>query len=239
MDYFTNSLPSAGNMTDFISDLSFYEPNYTVEVNLFMGGLLVVTCISGLLFSYSSRVDLLEKKKRDEEVRSLLVFEAIRRSNELLEQQKGMETLEYKSLIIPRLDTIEERLSKLADDLKVLYKICPEMTQRKVTIGGKGATWYISSIRYADSVNIEYNLVDIASSELLDSSQVEYSCLYTASTYGGANIQADAEIIVPAGAKMIVTKAYRYPRGLDRYGSIDMTDEAKVALETRLPKFTL
>lgn len=239
MDYFTNSMPSHENMTNFMNSLAFYEPNYKVEISPFMGGLLFITCISALAFTYSSRVDQLEKKKREEEVRSLLVFEAIRRSNELLEQQKGLETLEYKSLIIPRLDTLDERLSKVADDLKILYKICPEMSERKITIGGKAATWYISSIRYADTVIIEYDLIDIASSVLLDTSQVEYSCLYTASTYAGANLQADAEIIIPAGAKIIVTKAYRYPRGLDRYGSIDMTDEAKVALETRLPKFTL
>ena len=238
MDYFTNSMLSSENMTNFMNSLAVYQPNYKVEVSLFTGGLLIITCISGLLLNYSSRVDLLEKKKRDEEVRSLLVFEAIRRSNELVEQQKGMETQEYKSVIIPRIDTMEERLSKMANDLKVLYKICPEMSQRKITIGGKGATWYISSLRYADTVIIEYDLVDIVTSELLESSQAQYSCIYIASVYGGANLQTDAEIIVPAGIKMIVTKAYRFPRGLDRYGSIDITEEAKAILETRVPKFT-
>lgn len=237
MDYFANSMPFAENMTTFMNSLAFYEPNYKVEISPFMGGLLFITCISGLVFTYSSRVDQLEKNKREEEVRSLLVFEAIRRSNELLEQQKGLETLEYKNKLIPRIDTLDERLAKVADDLKILYKICPEMSQRKVTIGGRGATWYISSIRYADTVIIEYDLVDIASSELLESSQVEYSCVYIPSAYGVANLQADAEIIIPAGAKMIVTKAYRYPRGLDRYGSIDMTEEAKATLETKVLKF--
>lgn len=237
MNYFTNSMPFAENMTSFMSSLALYEPNYKIEISPLMGGLIFITCISGLVFTYSSRVDQVEKNKREEEVRSLLVFEAIRRSNELLEQQKGLETLEYKKLLIPRIDTLDERLAKVADDLKVLYKICPEMSQRKVTIGGRGATWYVSSIRYADTVIIEYELVDIASSELLESSQVEYSCLYMASTYGGANLQPDAEIIIPAGARMIVTKASRFPRGLDRYGSIDMTEEAKAMLETKVLKF--
>jgi len=239
MDYFTNSFLSKGNMSSFMSSLVVYDPNYKVEISPFMGGLLFITCISGLLMSYSSRVDLLEKKKRDEEVRSLLVFEAIRRSNELVDQQKGMETQEYKSKLIPRIDTMEERVTRMADDLKVLYKICPEMSQRKITIGGKCATWYISSIRYADTVIIDYSIVDIVSLQVVESSQVQYSCIYSLSGYGSPNIDPDTEIIVPAGCKMIVTKAYRYPRGLDRYGSIDMTEEAKAALETKVPKFTL
>jgi hypothetical protein len=83
-------------------------------------------------------------------------------------------------------------------------------------------------------VIIDYDLVDILSSELVETSRIQYSYIYA-----GAQVQLDAEIIIPAGLKIIITRASRFPRGLDLYGFIDMTEEAKAALETKVAKFTL
>jgi hypothetical protein len=235
LTYFNNTLPyNAYYSTEFVfttmDSLAVYDPPVKInDVDTLVRILFLVSAVISIGVSYSTRQSFLEKKKCDDEVRALLILEAIRSSKEKLAETNESD---YLDIVVPRLDSMEQRVQNMANDLVLLSKLCPQMSDRTITMGIANATWPIPSIYHGDTVTLQYSLVDLITNEVIRECQVEYTCL-SVSTY----LNPNTDIKILAGTKIVVTKATRASRGIrDITGGFDMTTDAKAALETTIVK---
>lgn len=217
-----------------INEIILYKQSLTkADLDIMVYSLLIICSAYSLYVSYNSRTSYLEKERCNREVRALLVLEAARYAEEkLVEESKE----KYTDIIEPRIDFMESRVYNMSQDLELLKVLCPQMSDRKVSFGSlPGATWHTGSMYHADVIIIDYNIVDILTSNILDVKQAQYTYL----TIKGL-LSENSDILIMGGAKLIVKKAVRLSRGMrDISSGTDLTSDAKATLETavvRLPR---
>jgi hypothetical protein len=211
----------------FISMISRFintkYPIHTYEIDMAIRCLIIFTACLSLYVSYYKKKSIREREECDENVRSLLVLEASRIANDKLVRDID----DYNGSISSRLDSMESKMKKMSDNLTCLLKICPQMNDRKITYGTSDSMWPISSLSHGDLVIINYSLVDIINNSTIELCHSKHLHL----TISGFPIPP-TEILLPAGMRILITKASRVPRGIrDMENSIDLTNSAKAALE--------
>ena len=198
------------------------------EIDMTIRALLIISLLFSIYLSYYKRKRFLNKEKAELETRSLLVLEATR----MAEEKAMIKNDDYKDLINPHLDDLEAKVIRMETDLYYLRKLCPQMNQRKVTFGSANSTWPILCLSHGDVIIVNYSLVDIINNSTIDTFTSQY-------THSGYPI-IENEIILPAGTRLIITKATRILRGIrDLAHTIDVTSMAKEYLESscvRMPR---
>jgi len=191
---------------NLMNEIILYRPSVRVPgFNNIINILLIISSIYTLILAYYARLSIIERKNRKEE--------KIRQAN----------ALEF------RLYSIEQKLKVAESDISLLSNLYPEMYERTVTIGNSSATWRIPSIYYSDIVILQYNIVDIATNTVIKRSQAEYSCLNVVSY-----LNPNTEIVIPAGATLVVVKAVRISRWYNNIDiPVDITADAKANLEMK------
>ena len=183
--------------------------------------ILTIASIISIMVSYYKYKAILEKNTCDANVKSLLILEASRIARD---------TEDCARDITPRLDSMEEKVLKMKYDLSYLYKLCPQMNDRVITFATSDSTWPIPSLTHSDIVCVYYNLVDIIDDSIISSSMTQYIHLNVT----GFPVPPTS-ILLPAGTRIVVTRATKIPRGVrDMENSLDITSAAKTALESCL-----
>jgi hypothetical protein len=214
-----------------------YNPStHITDIDDLIRLLIIVCSIYSLYTAYYINHVNRQKDRCDKEVRALLVLEAMRYAEEKVNKDIVDKTNELHEIIEPRLDYMESHLYNMENDLEFLKKMCHQMSERTITFGSLvGATWHTANVYHSDIVTVDYDIVDILTSNIIESKQTQYTCVSIKGI-----LSENAEIKIPPGAKIIVTKATRLYRGIrDLASGYIITSEAKDALETyviRLPR---
>lgn len=204
------------------------SPYTSYEIDMAIRAILIIAALISIYVSYKKHLVLRNKEEADADIRTLIILEAAR----IADQKVAKETVEYNETISPRLDEMETRVIKMTDQLSYLRKLCPQMNDRRITFATTDSNWPITYLSHGDIIVIDYTLIDIIDNTPLGSSQAKYI-----QTGISGLVSAPTEILLPAGVRILVTRASRIPRGIrDMENSIDLTISAKAALETCLTR---
>lgn len=217
--YFNNNVSKAQVLSTV--NQVIHSPFRNHEIDLVVRILVIIAALSSIYSSCRRKKALDEKEEADKNVKSLLILEASR----IAEQNLG----EYSS---PRLDAMELKVKEMTRDLCYLRTLCPLMNDRKISLGTLDSMWPIPSLGHGDFVMVHYTLLDVLDDTVVKSDHAHHLQL------GVTGFPSPpTEILLPAGTRIVVTKATRIPRGVrDVENSIDLTSSAKVALESSLTR---
>ena len=205
-----------------------HSPFRTHEIDLVVRILVILAALSSIYSSCRRKKSLDQKEEADKNVKSLLILEACRIADEKLVKDVD----EYTGISSPRLDAMELKVKEMARDLSYLRTLCPLMNDRKITFGKADSMWPIPSLGHGDFVIVHYTLVDVLDETVVKTSRAQHLDIGVP----GCPVPA-TEILLPAGTRIVVTKAVRIPRGVrDMENSVDLTSSAKVALESSLTR---
>lgn len=198
------------------------------EIDLVVRALVILAALASIYSSCRRKKSLDQKEEADKNVKSLLILEACR----IADEKTVKEVDEYTGISSPRLDAMEAKVKQMARDLSYLRSLCPLMNDRKITFGTPDSMWPIPSLAHGDFVMVHYTLVDVIDETVVKTHHAQHLQL------GVTGLPVPCtEIPLPAGTRIVVTKATRIPRGVrDMENSIDLTSSAKVALESSLTR---